>query len=279
MKTVNSLSGGKTSSYLAIHYPADYEIFSLVCNDSIKCSHPDKKIMQIANDKLHKTSPQFGEFIGTPEHPSIIKIMLELEQKLGREIIWVRGYSFDQLIEMKKSIPNQNARWCTTMLKLDPIFWYCYLNIGVQIKMRAGFRYDEKERAERFSTSYSIPVSCNNHGQKRQNWKEFKDWRIGEFPLIEDRVNHFTISKYWRNKNIEFPKDSNCQMCFWKPVQQLRQNYEDSSQVIDWASKMEQKMGNRFLHKFTMEEIKSIGLQLDFLGGQGMYCNKGNCTD
>ena len=31
MLTVNSLSGGKTSSYLAYHYPADLEIFSLVC--------------------------------------------------------------------------------------------------------------------------------------------------------------------------------------------------------------------------------------------------------
>lgn len=30
MKTVNSLSGGKTSSYIAVHYPADYDIFALV---------------------------------------------------------------------------------------------------------------------------------------------------------------------------------------------------------------------------------------------------------
>jgi len=30
MKTVNSISGGKTSAYLAKHYPADIELFSLV---------------------------------------------------------------------------------------------------------------------------------------------------------------------------------------------------------------------------------------------------------
>lgn len=29
MKTVNSLSGGKTSSYIAVHYPADIEVFAL----------------------------------------------------------------------------------------------------------------------------------------------------------------------------------------------------------------------------------------------------------
>lgn len=30
MITVNSLSGGKTSSYLAANYPANYDIFALV---------------------------------------------------------------------------------------------------------------------------------------------------------------------------------------------------------------------------------------------------------
>jgi diphthamide synthase (EF-2-diphthine--ammonia ligase) len=31
--TINSLSGGKTSSYLAVHYPADIEVFAVVCID------------------------------------------------------------------------------------------------------------------------------------------------------------------------------------------------------------------------------------------------------
>lgn len=280
MKTVNSLSGGKTSSYLAVHYPADYELFSLVCNDDPKCAHPDKRLMQLANDKLMKYSAHFGEFIGTPEDPSIIKIMLDLEQMIGREIIWVRGYSFDKLIrEIKKSIPNQRQRWCTTMMKLDPIFWFWYLNIGEKVKMRAGFRYDEKQRAERFTTSYRIPVSCKNYGQKKQSWKDFEDWRIGDFPLIEDKINHFTIAKYWKDKNISFPLDSNCQMCFWKPLMQLRQNKDHNPQIIDWAINIEEEMNNRFLFKMTMRQMSNIGLQTDFIGGSGMYCNSGNCTD
>lgn len=278
MKTINSLSGGKTSSYMAIHYPADYEVFALVCNDEPKCAHKDKKLMQMANDKLSIYTPQFGEFIGTPEDPSIIKIMFDLEQIIGKEIIWLRGESFDKLIKSKQSIPNQNWRWCTTEMKLNPIFWFWLLYIGEKVKMRAGFRFDEKQRLERFSTSYKIPIKTNTYGQKRQSWKEF-DWRVGDFPLINDKINHFTISKYWKDQNIKFPKDSNCQMCFWKPAQQLRQNYEQNPNQIEWASKMERLMNNRFLHKFTMEEIKSIGLQLDFLGGQGMYCNSGGCTD
>jgi diphthamide synthase (EF-2-diphthine--ammonia ligase) len=44
MKTVNSLSGGKTSSYLAVHYPADYNVFSLVRTDDKRVLFPDENV-------------------------------------------------------------------------------------------------------------------------------------------------------------------------------------------------------------------------------------------
>lgn len=45
MKTVNSISGGKTSAYLAKHYPADYDIFSLVCIKDKECAPKDPKLL------------------------------------------------------------------------------------------------------------------------------------------------------------------------------------------------------------------------------------------
>jgi diphthamide synthase (EF-2-diphthine--ammonia ligase) len=54
MLTVNSISGGKSSAFLAKHYPADYELFSLVCIDDVKCAPKDKSIVQFVNDKLQK---------------------------------------------------------------------------------------------------------------------------------------------------------------------------------------------------------------------------------
>ena len=280
MKTVNSLSGGKTSSYLAIHHPSDYNLFSLVCNDDPKCAHKDKKLMQIANDKLSKYCSQFGEFIGTPEHPSIIKIMLDLEQMMGSEIIWLRGISFDQAIKKHSGlVPNQMIRYCTTEMKLNPIFWFWYLYVSDPVKMRVGFRYDEKHRASNFTTNYRIPIKSNTFGKRRQSWVDFEDWRIPEFPLIEEKVNHFTVSKFWNNKDIIFPEDSNCQHCFWKPAQQIRQNAETTPNIINWASKMEKENIGTFKKEMSMDQLKNIGLQLDFLGGQGMYCNSGGCTD
>jgi hypothetical protein len=66
MKTVNSLSGGKTSSYIAVNYPADYNVFALVRTSDTNCLFPDAKIRQIVSDKIGT------EFIGTLEEDAII---------------------------------------------------------------------------------------------------------------------------------------------------------------------------------------------------------------
>jgi diphthamide synthase (EF-2-diphthine--ammonia ligase) len=53
MKTMNSISGGKTSAYIAAHYPADYDIFALVRIEDKNCLFPDAKIRQEVEDRIH----------------------------------------------------------------------------------------------------------------------------------------------------------------------------------------------------------------------------------
>lgn len=159
MKTINSLSGGKTSSYLAVHYPADYEIFALVQIEDINCKPKDLSLVKYASEKLGK------DFIATAESDLTLYAMRDLEQLIGKEIIWVAGKSFDALNKKKKAIPNQQFRFCTTEMKLRPIFDWWYKNIGEKVKMGIGFRYDEKERAERFSTSFKGIVGIGGGGE------------------------------------------------------------------------------------------------------------------
>ena len=71
MKTVNSLSGGKTSSYIAANYPADYNVFALVRTSDKNCMFPDKKIRQIVSDKIG------AEFIGTLEDDVLIYTFMD----------------------------------------------------------------------------------------------------------------------------------------------------------------------------------------------------------
>jgi len=279
IQTVNSLSGGGTSSYMALHYPADFNLFALVCNDDKKCAHPDKKVMQLVNDKLQKYSSRFGECIGTPENYLTLNVILDLEQKLGKEIIWLRDESFDWWINYKKGLPNHSMRWCTEVLKLKPIFEWCYLYTKFPVEMRIGYRIDEAERKDNFTTTYQLPISCNNFGQKRQKWLKNIEWRKGSFKLIQDKIDYSIIKLWKENSGLIFPKDSNCQMCHFKQEPQLRKNFEDAINVMNWAKDKEIVTNRRFRSKMSMNEIEKMDLPKDFIYGTGSGCTSGMCSD
>jgi len=127
MKTVNSLSGGKTSSYIAKNYPSNFNVFALVRTNDKDCIYPDKKVRQLVSDKIG------FEFVGTLEQDNVITIMLELEQYIGKEITWLTSKPFEEIIngDWNKGkngshyLPNMMVRYCTTELKMKPIFeWW-----------------------------------------------------------------------------------------------------------------------------------------------------------
>lgn len=302
MITVNSLSGGKTSSYLAVHYPSDLEIFALVCVDCHNAAGPlkrDKKLVQMVNDKLSYYVPIYGEFRATTEDPQTIRVMFDLEQKLGREIKWVRGISWETMMDQRQAIPNISMRFCTYELKIKPIFEYLFLRGQLPVKMRMGYRWDEMERKQGFKESIRYqycghivwdpeevinPIIRRNlqeHSNGYYYYHEWEEmlWRTGEFPLIDDKISHPVIVDYWKDQGLTFPQDSNCQNCFWKHSQQQRMNFENNFAIMQWASLQEIIRGNRFKKEISLETVKRSGLQLDFFFGTGSGCQAGFCTD
>ena len=142
MKTVNTVSGGKTSSYIAANYPADYNVFSLVRTDDTKCMFPDDKIRQQVSDRLGT------EFIGTLEDDTIIYTMLDLEQHIGQKIDWVTGKTFDEVIDKGGgTLPDPMRRYCTTEMKMKPMFEWWRNNVNTPCEFRLGFRANETRRA------------------------------------------------------------------------------------------------------------------------------------
>jgi len=281
MKRVNSLSGGKTSSYIAMNYPADLELFSLVCIDDHNAGGPlkkDRKIIQRVNDKLQKYCSHENEFVATAEDPKTIYAMFDLEQLLGREIIWLRGMGFEQMMDYKKAIPNMAWRFCTSEMKMKPIFEFLYKYHELPVKMRIGYRYDEMERKDNFTDSFKFVKSTKTYGQKRQEWDEIV-WREGDFPLIDNKIFHKDILDFWANYNIDWPLDSNCQNCFWKQPQQLRKNHDTNPSIMMWAAIQEIVRGNTFKKEITMLKASKIGLQEEFNFGTGSGCQAGFCTD
>lgn len=294
MKTINSLSGGKTSSYLAVNYPVDYNIFSLVCIDDENCKPTDKKIIQAVNDKLEKYGylQKYGEFVATAEDDKILKVMFDLEQILGNEIIWVRHYSFDWWIKKKNMLPNLSMRYCTSEMKIIPICEWVVNELMIKndmqpVFMNQGIRYDEMERAKiGKKREYRDKIIVGKHNNGNNKWKEYF-WAVANYPLIYDKIHHTTIQKFWLNKNIDFPNDSNCIGCFWKDVQQLRKNWDDHFHKMNWFSEQEKipmkykgKLKTHFFKSgISYESIKQIGIQQDFFFGTGSGCQAGFCTD
>lgn len=282
IQTVNSLSGGRTSSYLAANYPADIDIFSLVVADCHNSNHrfrKDKKLVQMVNDKIKKHSLNKNEVISTPEDINTIKIIFELEQFIGREIKWVRGISFEELIAFKAAIPNQAMRFCTFLLKIVPIFEYLKSKDLHFVDMRIGYRYDEQERKDDFTNHIKYVDSVNLFGKFRNKWKTI-EWRKGSFPLIEDKIIHPVIVDFWKpHKNFVYPDDSNCQMCFWKQLPQLRKNFDTNPSIMKWAGVQEAIKGNTFKKEMNLFKVAELGLQLDFILGTGSGCGSGMCSD
>ncbi len=292
METVNSLSGGKTSSYIAMNYPADIEIFALCCIDCHNAGkNIDKVMKQRVNDKLQKYVPDQPEFVATSEDPKILKVMFDLEQMIGREIVWVRGVGWEQMLNMKKAIPNMSKRFCTSVLKMQPIFEYLYRNTDFPVKMRIGYRWDEMERANGFDPTFTYASMCQFR-EKSVSWInrwQTINWRVGEFPLIEDRISHDKIVNYWKHQGIlDFPEDSNCLNCFWKQPHQLRKNFDTNNAIMQWAkiqeelSVMFRKNHDKyytFKDDYSLRQIEKMNLQLDFFFGTGSGCQAGFCTD
>ena len=271
MKTINSLSGGKTSSYMAVHYPTDYNIFSLVCIEDKNCSPKDQSLVKYISNKLNK------EFIATAEDDLTILAMIDLEQLLGKEIVWVSGNSFEQVNRKATGgggLPNMMWRFCTTELKMRPIFDWWYKNINEKVLMNIGIRYDEMERADKIRNTFK---GITGKRGTRNKWEEL-EWREANFPLIDNKIIHPKIIKWVNSTKLKFPKDSNCVGCFHKPLQQLRKNWDDNPDKMQWFSNQED-LTKRWKKEMNYNQIKNIMLQSEFNFGTGAACNGGFCTD
>lgn len=300
-KIIHSISGGKTSAYLATHYPADHVVFSLVCVDNGMIPFEDKKLRQRVNDRLekHNTLQIHGKFIGTPEDPGIIKTVFDLEQHIGKEIVWLRGIGYDKLIDYKGALPNGFWRFCTSEMKLAPIFKWTFLNIDLGIvqialskrkhkvnywcidpvKMGIGYRWDEAERKDRLDNDYEMAMRCLLTKTGSEKKSIFYKWRVPYTPMIDDEIGYFHVQD-WANKvPITFVPDSNCLNCFYKPEQQLLHNLTKHPSIKEWAHFEEEKIGSTFKNGISIENITQLEPDPTFVLNGGSGCSSGMCTD
>lgn len=279
MKTVNSLSGGKSSSYIAANYPSDYNIFSLVRVDDKEQIFPDKKIRQIVSDKIGQ------EFIGTVEQNEIIYTMLDLEQFIGSEIVWISPLSFEQVLKNHgEYLPNKVSRYCTVDMKVKPIAQWCYDNTELPVNMRIGFRANEMRRAKNMIERedkqglQSFKFKIGKHKNGNNKWQT-KKYRKVTFPLIENGIFKDKIEEYWKDKPVRFAYMNNCVGCFHRSELLLKHLSNKDAQTFEWFAKQERDTGYKANWKtgITYDKIKNHKTQTKLFDDNFNDCDSGYC--
>lgn len=280
MITVNSLSGGKTSSYIAANYPADYNVFALVRIEHEASKFPDKKIRQEVEDRIQ------APFIATAEDDMIIYTMLDLEQYIGKEITWVTGKTFDTIIQRKgkKYLPNVTQRFCTTEMKLNPIFDWWYNNIKEPIETRIGYRANEQRRAKKMYERLNQDgllihkVIVGKRGT-RNKWEEI-GWQKPAFPLIDDNIYKDKVEVFWKDKPVRFAYMNNCIGCFHRNEVLLKLMSDKHPSKFDWFIDAENDTGHNvrtFKNGVTYKQIKNSLKQVELFDDDFNECDSGYC--
>ena len=279
MKTVNSLSGGKTSSYIAVNYPADFNVFSLVRTNDKNCMFPDKKLRQVVSDKLGGI-----EFIGTLEMDTIIYTMLDLEQMIGSKIDWVTGITFEKVVDTKGGwLPSMLRRFCTTEMKMKPIMEWWQKELNEVCEMRIGFRANEMRRANSLNKRLEngiqkskFVVGKSKNG--RNKWAEL-DWRKPTYPLIskDNPIFKDDIEKFWKDKTVRFAEINNCVGCFHRNPLLLNKMWKTHTNKMEWFEKQEHKGKGTWKENMNYQEIKDWELQVELSFDDFDECDSGYC--
>jgi hypothetical protein len=273
--SITSISGGLTSAYMAVNYPTKYNVFALVTTNNKSCIYPDSKIRKIVSEKIQK------DFIGTLEDDKIIRTILDLEQFMGRKIDWVSGKTFDELLAEKKMLPNMFRRFCTSSLKMDPIFNYWKKNINDPVIMNIGFRANEINRAKNLLKKTNkeglseYKTIIGKHPSGKNKWASIA-WRYPNFPLVSDAIERPEIIKYWDKKPVVFSKYNNCVGCFNAKAQKLKEQYILNPAKYNWFADKEKEIGGYFKKDVNYEKLKSVNFTMKINFSENK-CSSGFC--
>ena len=279
MITCTSISGGRTSGYLASKYPTDKNVFSLVRTMDKSCQFPHRNTRLMVEDLLEKP------FVGTLEDDQIIYTILDLEQHLGHRIHWVSGDPFEEVISKKGDyLPNKMQRFCTTEMKLTPIFYWWAETIGEPMVMQIGFRANEQRRAKKMMDKtnenglleFKATFGKNSRGQNK--WEQV-EWQKPSFPLIDNGIFKDHIQAYWdKHTDVEFAPFNNCVGCFHRNPIFLRKMADEHPNKMEWFAKQEERESKgQWRSDVKYRDIIKSKLQMELSFDDFSDCDSGYC--
>ncbi len=275
-----SISGGQTSAYLAAEFPTRHNVFALIRVQDPKLKFPDPVLRARVEDKLQMP------FIGTVEDDTIITTVFDLEQYLGKEITWVSGITFEEVIlEKGRRLPNKIQRFCTTEMKLQPIFHWWYKTLHpVPVDCQIGFRAGEERRA------FNKLQKVNDYGLEtikatvrklpdgRNKWEYF-DWQRPVFPLVDNGIYRDDVVEYWRGKPVKFAWRNNCVGCFHRSAMLLKKVSDIYPKKYEWFASQERnhRRNATWRADTTYDKIKQHNTQHELEFSDFSDCDSGYC--
>lgn len=182
------------------------------------------------------------------EMPQTLDFVNECGSRWGVNIVWLEyraetpfyervshnsaardGEPFEALIRKRKFLPNQNARFCTTELKIRPAKRYLR-DLGWDYWTNAvGLRADEPRRLK--------PEGVKLKGDRWSVWQ----------PLANAGVGRHDVAKFWESQpfDLRLPNVKgncwlgNCDGCFLKSEANLAALTRDYPDRAAWWEKME----------------------------------------
>lgn len=134
-----------------------------------------------------------------------------------------KGEPFQALIDKKKRLPNWKERWCTALLKVQPMTDFA-ISLGYvpgQYTEVIGLRYDEGLRI------FKGMENAEKRGRKCA------------YPLSKARVVKADVMAFWAAQPFDLglePWEGNCDLCFLKGrAIKKRIILQDSSRATWWA--------------------------------------------
>lgn len=279
MERCTSISGGQTSAYVAVNYPSEHNWFALVTTDDKSCAFSDSSCTAYVQEKTGT------EVVGTLEDDVIIYTIMDLEQYMGRSIDIVLGYTFEQVIDNAggKYLPNVMKRYCTSEMKIRPLFEHWSATCDAPIEMQIGFRANEARRAQNMLRKTNddglseFKHVVGKHPSGRNKWGTTA-WQKPTFPLIDDGIFKDSVEAFWKDKPVRFAALNNCVGCFHRNPVLLRQMWDHHPNKMDWFARQETRSGGQWKKEMTYSIIKKHKSQfaLDLTEWEN-DCDSGHC--
>lgn len=281
MKTVTSISGGKSSAYIAANYPADRLVFALVRIEDDRCKFPDAVIRRQVEDRIQKP------FIATAEDDMIIYTLLDLEQYIGHEIDWVSGDTFDSVIQTRGGIlPSWHRRYCTSAMKIEPIFEWWKGTFSEPVIVNIGYRANEGRRVVNmlrmtnpaglleFKSSNSLHPAGRYAGKKK--W-ETTPFERPAFPLYENQIFADQIENFWELRPVRFAPRNNCVGCFNRHPMLLKKMAMYAPEKMNWFARQEHIGKGTWRTGVTYDKIINHPMQIELEFSDFSECDSGHC--